>query len=89
MIQNCQVLIEKLLQTKQFLVENQLKQLGTFDSIYFRGKIHFDGTQDDGTQNYLVFNQCTNILKELLVEITEITEILKDCLKKKLTYYCI
>ena len=28
------------------------KKLETFDSIYFRGKSHFE---DDGTQNYLVF----------------------------------
>ena len=29
-----------------------MKNLETFDSIYFRGKIHFE---NDGTQNYLVF----------------------------------
>ena len=34
--------------TKHLLVENELKKLETFDSIYFRGKIHFE---DDGTQN--------------------------------------
>ena len=34
------------------LVENELKKLKTFDSIYFRGKSHFE---EDGTQNYLVF----------------------------------
>ena len=34
--------------TKHLLVENQLKKLETFDSIYFRGKSHFE---DDGTQN--------------------------------------
>ena len=28
------------------------KELETFDSIYFRGKTHFE---DGGTQNYLVF----------------------------------
>ena len=38
--------------TKHLLVENQLKKLETFDSIYFRGKSHFE---DDSTQNYLVF----------------------------------
>ena len=38
--------------TKHLLVENQLEILETFDSIYFRGKSHFE---DDGTQNYLVF----------------------------------
>ena len=50
---NCQVLIEKLFQIKKnLLIENQLKKLETFNSIYFRGKSHFE---DDGTQNYLVF----------------------------------
>ena len=34
------------------LVENELKKLKTFDSSYFIGKIHFE---QDGTQNYLVF----------------------------------
>ena len=29
-----------------------MKKLETFDSIYFRGKSHFE---EDGTQNYLVF----------------------------------
>ena len=40
--------------TKHLLVENQLKKLETFDSIHFRGKSHFE---DDGTQNYLVFQR--------------------------------
>ena len=38
--------------TKHLIVENQLKKLETFDSIYFRGKSHFE---DDGSQSYLVF----------------------------------
>ena len=29
-----------------------MKKLETFDSVYFRGQSHFE---DDGTQNYLVF----------------------------------
>ena len=37
--------------TKHLLVENELEKLETFDSIYFRGKSHFE---DDGTENYLV-----------------------------------
>ena len=43
--------MEKLLQIKQkhVIVENELKNLETFDSIYFRGKCHFE---DDSTQNY-------------------------------------
>ena len=32
-------------------IENELKKLKTFDSIYFRGKSHFE---EDGTENYLV-----------------------------------
>ena len=51
---NCPVLIEKLPpnKSKHFLVENELKKLKTFDSIYFRDKSHFE---EDGMQNYLVF----------------------------------
>ena len=39
--------------TKHLLIENELKKLKTFDSIYFRGKSHFE--YDDGAQNWLVF----------------------------------
>ena len=38
--------------TKHLLVENELNKLKTFDSSYFIGKSHFE---EDGTQNYLVF----------------------------------
>ena len=38
--------------SKHLLVENELKKLKTFDSSYFIGKSHFE---EDGTQNYLVF----------------------------------
>ena len=38
--------------TKHLIVENELKKLKTFDSSYFIGKSHFE---EDGTQNYLVF----------------------------------
>ena len=38
--------------TKHLIVEKEFKKLETFDSIYFRGKSYFE---DDGTQNYLVF----------------------------------
>ena len=37
--------------TKHFLVENELKKLQKFFSIYFRGKRHFE---EDGAQSYLV-----------------------------------
>ena len=50
---NCQVFIEITTnKTKYFFVENEFKKLKTFDSIYFRGKSHFE---ENGTQNYLVF----------------------------------
>ena len=38
--------------SKHLLVENELKNLKTFDSSYFIGKSDF---KDDGRQNYLVF----------------------------------
>ena len=38
--------------SKHLLAENELKKLKTFDSIYFRGKSHFE---EDGMQNYLIF----------------------------------
>ena len=38
--------------SKHLLVENELNKLKTFDSGYFIGKSHFE---EDGTQNYLVF----------------------------------
>ena len=42
------------------MIENQLKKLQTFDSIYFSGKSHFE---DDGTQNYLVFQAAYRYFK--------------------------
>ena len=51
-MQKYQVLIEKLLQIKHLLIENDLNKLKVFDLSYFRGKNHFG---EDGTQNYLVF----------------------------------
>ena len=38
--------------SKYLLVETELKKLKTFDLSYFKGKNHFE---EDGTQNYLVF----------------------------------
>ena len=52
MILNNRVLIEKLLKTKHLLVEKELSKLKTFDSSYFIGKSYLE---EDGTQNYLVF----------------------------------
>ena len=64
MIINCQVLIKKITsnKTKHLIVENELKKLETFDSIYFRGKSHFE---DDGTQNYLVFQPIQRYFKRI------------------------
>ena len=42
------------------LTENELKKLKTFDSIYFRGKSHFE---EEGTQNYLVFQSLQRYFK--------------------------
>ena len=48
--------------TKHFLVENELKKLQTFDSIYFRGKSHFE---EDGAQNYLIFQPMYRYFKKI------------------------
>ena len=48
--------------TKHLLVENEFKKLQTFDSIYFRGKSHFE---EDGTQNYLVFQPMYRYFKRI------------------------
>ena len=46
--------------TKHLLVENELKKLKTLDSSYFIDKSHFD---EDGTQNYLVFQPLNRYFK--------------------------
>ena len=38
--------------TDHLIVKNELNKLKAFDSSYFIGKSHFE---EDGTQNYLVF----------------------------------
>ena len=50
--------------TKHLLVENELKQLKSFDSIYFRGKSHFE---EDGTQDYLMFRSMYRYFKQTAV----------------------
>ena len=55
MIINCQVSCNRKItanKTKYLVVENELKKLKAFDSSCFRGKSYFE---DDGTQNWLVF----------------------------------
>ena len=46
--------------TKHLLVENKFKKLKTFDSSYYIGKSHFE---EDGTQNYLVFQLLNKYFK--------------------------
>ena len=46
--------------TKHLLVENELNELKAFDSSYFISKSHFD---EDGTQNYLVFQPMSKYFK--------------------------
>ena len=46
--------------TENVLVENELNKLKTFDSDYFIGKSHFE---EDGTQNYLVFQPLNKYFK--------------------------
>ena len=46
--------------SKRSLVENELNKLKTFDSSYFRGKDYFD---EDGTQNYYIFQPISKYLK--------------------------
>ena len=48
--------------TKHMLVENELKKLKIFDSSYFIGKSHFE---EDGTQNYLVFQSLYRYFKTI------------------------
>ena len=46
--------------TENVLVKNELNKLKTFDSSYFIGKSHFE---EDGTQNYLVFQPLNKYFK--------------------------
>ena len=46
--------------TKHLLVENELKKLKTFDSSYIIDKSYFE---EDGTQNYLVFQSINRDFK--------------------------
>ena len=66
--------------TKHLLVENEVKKLKAFDSSYFIGKSHFE---EDGTQNYLVFQPMYRYFK-IIAGIGNgryiITGNLKDCL---------
>ena len=46
--------------TKNESIENEFKQLKTFDASYFIGKSDFE---EDGTQNYLVFQPISRHFK--------------------------
>ena len=46
--------------TENLLVKNELNKLKSFDSSYFIGKSDFE---EDGTQNYLVFQPINKYLK--------------------------
>ena len=61
MVLNCRVLTKKITQnkTKHLLAENEFNKLKTFDSGYFIGKSHFE---EDGTQNYFVFQPMNKYL---------------------------
>ena len=50
--------------SKHLLVENELNKLKIFDSSYFIGKSHFE---EDGTQNYLVFQPMSKYFKRFLL----------------------
>ena len=45
----------------------RIKKLNTFDLSYFRGKSHFD---EDGTQNWYVFQTISRYLKTVYVNDT-------------------
>ena len=57
---NCQVLTKKLLKIKQ---KNELNKLKTFDLSYFIDKSYFE---EDGTQNYLVFQPLNKSFKLII-----------------------
>ena len=50
--------------SKHLLVENELNKLKTFNSSYFIGKSHFE---EDGTQNYLVFQPLVRFFKVITI----------------------
>ena len=53
--------------SKHLLVENELNKLNTFYSRYFHGKNYFD---EDGTQNYYIFQPISKYLKVAYVNDT-------------------
>ena len=59
--------------TKHVLAENELNNLKTFDSSYFIGKSH---SEEDGTQNYLVFQSMYRYFK--VFSITQYVECVSE-----------
>ena len=66
--------------TKHLLVENKLNKLKTFDLSYFIGKSHFE---EDGTQNYLVFQSMHKYFK--LFSISQYLEYVSEWKSKGLS----
>ena len=54
------VITKRNFDEKTIEIENNIKNLQTFDSSYFRGKKYFE---EDGTQNYLVFQPMSRYFK--------------------------
>ena len=67
--------------TKNLLLENEIKKINNFDAAHFRDKNYFD---DDGTQNYLVFQPVYKYFEINSGKITSWDQ--KDCLMKKLVF---
>ena len=55
--------------TKHLLVENEMKKLETYDSIYFCGKSHFE---DDGAQSWLVLQPLQRHFKTVSANVSNI-----------------
>ena len=64
--------------------QDKIAKFQAFDSSYFRGKSCFEGVEDDGTQNYLVFQPVHRYSKRLFIAIIFQRLNLKDCLMKVL-----
>ena len=79
---NYRVLTKKITsnKTKHVLVEKELNKLKTFDSGYFIGKSHFE---EDGTQNYLVFQPIYRYFK--VFSITQYLEYVSEWKSKGLS----
>ena len=67
--------------TKNKSIENKLKKLKTFDLSYFIGKSRFE---EDGVQNYLVFQPILRYFKIKAIQNVSSRGYLKDYLTKLL-----